>query len=162
ALGLLPFAAGHLAALGAQYEEGVGFGAAFAGLLAALFAEEGMIVVDPRDEAFGGDAAELHRWALEEAGAIEERLRARAEALRAEGFAVAVALRERSPLSFFHPQGREGPRHRLVAQGDAFALAGGEGRWSRAELLRILGDDPLRFSTSALLRPLLQDQIGRA
>ncbi|MFO7157105.1 MAG: bacillithiol biosynthesis cysteine-adding enzyme BshC [Pseudomonadota bacterium] len=158
-LGHLPFAHEHLAVLRAHYRPGASFGAAFVGLLAELFAEEGLVFVDPRDEAFGSVAVEVHRWALEEAGAIEERLRARAEALRAEGFAVAVALRERSPLSFFHPQGREGPRHRLVAQGDAFALAGAEGRWSRAELLRILGDDPLRFSTSALLRPLLQDRL---
>lgn len=149
----------HLRTLEAHYREGASIAQAFAGVLSEFFSDDGLLFVDPRDEAFGGAAGELHRWALEEAGAIEERLSSRAAELEGAGFPVAVRVRAGSPLSFFHAEGREGPRHRLVEEAGAYVEAGGAGRFSRAELLRILEDDPLRFSTSALLRPLLQDRL---
>ncbi|MCB9649779.1 MAG: bacillithiol biosynthesis BshC [Deltaproteobacteria bacterium] len=69
-------------------------------------------------------------------------------------------IREGSPLSFFHPEGPEGPRYRLEHRQDGLHLVGGPERaWSVAELQTKLEADPACFSTSALLRPLLQDSL---
>lgn len=155
----LPHGETHLGRLEKHYREGVSISDAFAGLLAELFAEEGLILIDPRDEAFAKIAGELHRRALEESDPIAERLGERARAIEAAGFPVAVHVREGAPLAFFHPEGREGPRFRLAREGSVFAEVGGKGRHSQEQLLRALEVDPLRFSTSALLRPLLQDHL---
>jgi uncharacterized protein YllA (UPF0747 family) len=72
---------------------------------------------------------------------------------------VQVSIRSGAPLSFFHPHGAAGPRYRLEPDGDAFRTAGGGTRHSLAELLAALEADPLAFSSSALLRPIVQDTL---
>ncbi|HSP79147.1 MAG TPA: bacillithiol biosynthesis BshC, partial [Myxococcaceae bacterium] len=106
-------------------------------------------------------SASVHRRALEEAGPIAAQLAARGNALAAAGFSEQVHIRPGSPLSFFSPEGPEGPRYRLApgATPNSWSLVGHpEGASvSHAELLGWLEREPLRFTTSALLRPLLQD-----
>lgn len=149
----------HLEAIERHYREGATIAGAFAGLLAELFADEGLILVDPRDEVFAPVARTVHRRAIEDGEAISEGLLARVRAIEAEGFRAAVHVREGAPLSFLHPEGREGPRYRLEREGELLVEVGGKGRHSRRELLARLDADPLCFSTSALLRPLLQDHL---
>jgi bacillithiol biosynthesis cysteine-adding enzyme BshC len=156
----LPHAAAHLALLARHYRPGAGWSEAFAGLVAELFAPEGLVLLDPRDPALARAAAPVHRRALQEAGPIAAELAARAESLRAQGRPVQVHVRPRAPLSFFHPRGAAGPRYRLEPTDDGrFAEVGGEGVHSLPSLLAALEEEPLRFSTSALLRPLLQDTL---
>ncbi len=155
-LGELPHGAAHVDHLASHYRPGMGWSEAFAGLLAALFADEGLILVDPRTEAIAAAGRPIHRHAIEGAELIARALREQGARLRDEGFAEAVHVREDAPLSFFHPSGPEGPRFRLDA---SLAEVGGGRRHERAELLSILEAEPLRFSTSALLRPLLQDSL---
>jgi bacillithiol biosynthesis cysteine-adding enzyme BshC len=141
----------HVARLARHYRPGVRWGEAFAGLLAELFADEGLVFVDPRDPALAGAARPVHELALRRAGPI-------AEALVARGGPVHV--REGAPLSFFHPSGAQGPRYRLAPAGEGrFSEVGGAGEHALAELLAVLEAEPLRFSTSALLRPILQDRL---
>jgi uncharacterized protein YllA (UPF0747 family) len=68
-------------------------------------------------------------------------------------------VRPDAPLSFFHPDGPAGPRYRLVSSSGSFAEVGGDGVHQRAALLTALDAEPLRFSTSALLRPIAQDVL---
>lgn len=152
-----PRAANHLARLARHYRPGATWVAAFAGVLAELFSEEGLVLLDPRDAALAAAAAPVHQRALDAAGPIAAALAARSEALIAAGFTAPVHVRAGAPLSFFHPRGAEGPRHRLAAAPDAFAEVGGDGVYTLAALRATLADEPLRFSTSALLRPILQD-----
>ncbi|MGH7790626.1 MAG: bacillithiol biosynthesis protein BshC, partial [Candidatus Binatia bacterium] len=63
------------------------------------------------------------------------------------------------PLSFFHPDGAAGPRYRLAPAAGGFALVGEARHYTRAALLDTLATAPLQFSTSALLRPILQDTL---
>jgi bacillithiol synthase len=145
----LPFAAAHLERLGRHYRPGVAWGQAFAGVLAELFAGEGLVFVDPRDPALAAEARPVHERALLRAGAIAAALPA-----------APVHVRPGAPLSFYHPGGPEGPRVRLDPAGDdTFIEAGGGRAHTRRELLGELAEDPLRFSTSALLRPILQDTL---
>jgi bacillithiol biosynthesis cysteine-adding enzyme BshC len=146
----LPHARPHLGRLARHYRPGAGWAEAFAGVLAELFAPEGLVLLDPRDPRLAPLAAPIHRRALIEARPI-------AEALGAGRSGMAVHVREGAPLFFFHPAGPEGPRYRLVPAHGGWAEVGGTGIHTEAELLDALDRRPLCFSTSALLRPILED-----
>ena len=159
-LGGLAHAEAHLARLARHYRAGAGWAQAFAGLLAELFADEGLVFVDPRDPALAPAARPVHERALADAGPIAALLAERASLLGERGFAAPVHVRAGAPLCFFHPDGPTGPRFRLEpdpADGDRFLEVGGTRAHTRAELRAALAAEPLRFSTSALLRPILQD-----
>jgi bacillithiol biosynthesis cysteine-adding enzyme BshC len=150
----------HLARLGRHYRPGATWAAAFAGVLAELFAPEGLVTIDPRDAALAALAAPIHARALEDAGPIAAAMIDRCKELARTGGAAPVHVRPGAPLSFFHPDGPTGPRVRLdPAPGGGFAEVG-SGRIHQPDaLLAALRDDPLRFSTSALLRPIVQDTL---
>jgi bacillithiol biosynthesis cysteine-adding enzyme BshC len=150
ALSHLPFVEEHVGRLRRHYRPGARWGDAFAGVLAELFAEDGLVLLDPRDPALAPLAAPVHRRAIERARSI-------AEALKEQSAAETVHVREGSPLSFFHPDGPEAPRYRLTATDGGFAEVGGSRVHSEKEILEALEDRPMCFSTSALLRPILQD-----
>lgn len=153
------FAADHLALLRRHYRPGAGWVSAFAGVIAELFAEEGLVLVDPRDPALARHTASVHRTAIVEADRISQALQRRVDELKSAGFAASVHVRPGSPLSFFHPTGERGPRFRLEPDDAGFREIGGAGTHTREELLAVLEREPLRFSTSALLRPILQDTL---
>lgn len=168
-----PHAAEFLALVREHYQPGRTLPAAFGGLLAALFAEEGLIVFDPRAAHVARLASSIYHRAIESADAIAERLLARVQALREAGFTEQVHIRPGSPLVFFHEHAATGPRYRLDRRGPVWALVGagaGAGAPGGAreghvvtvdagELLAMVDTDPLRFSTSALLRPIVQDTL---
>jgi bacillithiol biosynthesis cysteine-adding enzyme BshC len=160
ALGHLPDAASHLDRLRRHYQSGARWADAFAGMLAELFADSGLVLLDPRDAALSAAHRWLHRSCLQSADKLEERLVERSEELHEAGLEPAIALRAHSPLSFFHVASSDGPRHRLQKRADgSYAELGGEGCHTLDQLLAILEADPLRFSTSALVRPILQDHL---
>jgi len=151
----------HLARLRRHYRPGAAWADAFAGVLAELFAPEGLVMIDPREPALARKVAPVHARALADAAPIAAALLANDAALAAEGFATAVHVRPGAPLSFYHPAGALGPRVRLepAAGGGGFAECGGGAVHAPGELAAALAADPLRFSTSALLRPIVQDTL---
>jgi len=155
----LPHAAEHVDLLQRHYAAGQRWVAAFAGALAELFAHEGLVLIDSREPALAELAAPVHRRAIEDAGRIAAMLGQRTRELEEAGFAATVHVRQGSPLSFFHPHGPDGPRYRLEPRSDGYCQVGGHGEHTRAELLSTLDRDPMRFSTSALQRPIVQDTL---
>ncbi len=155
----LPHAAEALRLLRAHYRPQATLAEGFAGTLAELFAEEGLLFLDPREPEVAALAAPLHARAVAEREAISAALHERARALEAAGFEVQVHVREGSPLSFFHPHGPRGPRCRLDPTPEGFALVGLEGAVSREALAAAAKAEPLCFSSSALLRPVIQDAL---
>ncbi len=155
----LPYAAAHLERLERHYQPGSGWADAFAGVLAELFADVGLVIIDPRDRGFASAMTQVHRTALLHASAIADAMSERVSALEAAGYEASIAIRAGAPLSFFHPEGAAGPRYRLEPSGSAYSEVGGDGTHTTDELLAALDSDPLRFSTSALLRPILQDTL---
>jgi bacillithiol biosynthesis cysteine-adding enzyme BshC len=159
-LGGLPHADEHLELLERAYRPEALMAEAFTEVLAALFADEGLVFLDPREPGLAPLAAPVHRRALEDAEAIARALSERGSALSGAGFSEQVHIRPGAPLSFFSPEGPEGARYRLdPATPGTWSLVGHpEGATvTTAELLTWLDREPLRFTTSALLRPLLQD-----
>jgi bacillithiol biosynthesis cysteine-adding enzyme BshC len=159
AIGALPEARVHLARLMKHYRSGARWCDAFASVIAELFEPEGLLVVDPRDDALAAELRSLHRKALDEADPLGEALAARSDQLSEAGFQPTVFVRPDAPLAFFHPEGAEGPRYRLVRSGPRFSEIGGTRSHEPRSLQAALEKDPLCFSTSALLRPLAQDTL---
>ena len=159
-----PAADETLALLRAHYQPGRSMADAFAAVIAAVFAEEGLLVFNPRDARVAELAAPVYRICLDDCVAIERRLQDRQNALAAAGFKEQVAIREHGALVFFHRERPTGPRFRIQRRGTSagelsWALAGSAEVVPHEEILRILAADPLRFSTSALLRPIVQDTL---
>jgi bacillithiol biosynthesis cysteine-adding enzyme BshC len=156
----LPHAREHVELLTRAYQPGRTWWEAFATVLMDLFADHGLLVLNPRDPRLAPHAAPVHARALREAAPVTHHLIERAHALEAAGFAGQVHVRAGSPLSFYSPQGVNGPRYRLESAretGRWSLVQGGAQTFSNQELLAHLEREPLCFSTSALLRPLLQD-----
>lgn len=156
-LASLPQAAQLLTLLRAHYVVGRPIAAAFGGLLAELFEAEGLLVLDPRVPAVARLSAPLLQRVLDDHTGIASALHARAASIAAAGCEEQVRTRDTASLVFFHPSGLQGPRYRLTRTADGFATP--EGPVSARVLAELLVSEPLRFSTSALLRPLVQDTL---
>ncbi len=139
-----PAGAEIAALLAAHYQPGARFADAFAGLLAALFADEGLLVFHPRSAGAAALAAPVYRHALLHAGEIAARLATRDAALADGGFDSQVHVRADASLVF---QLDERGARQLVRVDDAPARAAD------------VAADPLAFSASALLRPIVQDSL---
>ena len=117
----LPHGEEHLASLAAHYRPGAGWSQAFAGVLATLFAEEGLVLLDPRDPALAALAAPVHRRALTEAVPIARAL-AECSTASPSGFA-SPCTRAEPPLSFLI-RWTEGP---ALPSARGVVLSGGTG-----------------------------------
>lgn len=161
--GRLPHAFEVMALLRRHYRSGQPLGQAFAEVLATLFSEEGLLFLNPRCPAIAKLAAPIYRRSIVEADQIASVLQARSAALCAVGFDEQVAVRPGTTLVFFHDS-VDGPRYRLERSRDRWTTPRTTPqRQTQAiddgELLAILDAQPLRFSTSALLRPIVQDTL---
>jgi len=119
---------------------------AFADTIQAVFAESPLVFLQPRCNEVARAAAPLHRRAIEGVALVDAALGERGRALEAAGFAEQVKVRVGSPLSFVHA-GEHGPRRRLEPGFDARAIAA------------TIEASPLCASSSALLRPIVQDTL---
>src|SRR3954447_19866966 len=86
-LGDSPPATDTVALLARHYRRGRTLAEAFAGTMAELFADEGLLFFQPREARIAELAAPIHREALTGAEAIERLLTARGAELNAAGFA---------------------------------------------------------------------------
>lgn len=155
----LPHAEEAVATLRDAYQSGTAWSDAFAALLRRVFADTRLLVLQPRTDELAALAAPVHRWATEQCHAISDALTDRAAELDAAGFAEQVPCRTDCALSFFHADSPDGPRHRLRVTDQGWALADGTDRDVTRAVQAALQSDPLRFSSSALLRPLVQDTL---
>jgi len=129
--------------LARHYRPEATWGEAMGATIAELFADHGLVVLDPRDPALAPPARSVHATALTRAAEIHRTLAARARALEAAGFDVQIPPRPLA-LCCSHADGPIGPRHRAPLD-------------AGASVLDTLERHPERFSTTALLRPILQD-----
>jgi len=142
-----------------HYRPGQTFSDAFNASVQALFAETGLLTFDSRDAAAHRCAAPIFELSLLNHTAFESALLAQADKLESGGEMVQVKIRKGSPLFFFHPDGRHGDRYRLEQQGSEFIVSETGFSITSDELRKLLIDSPGHFSTSALLRPLVQDHL---
>ncbi|MGC1416212.1 MAG: bacillithiol biosynthesis cysteine-adding enzyme BshC [Candidatus Acidiferrum sp.] len=176
AAGILTAAGGEFVA--AIFRESYGaqetYGSAFGKLFARLFAEQGLILLDPLDERLHRVARDILSKAVREREALSEGLLARGKVLDKAGFAAQVKVTARSTLLF--RMGHDARGHspseppsgafegaekgaRLPITFSAGKFVCGEQSWTQEELIRAVEAEPESFSPNALLRPVVQDYL---
>jgi bacillithiol biosynthesis cysteine-adding enzyme BshC len=140
------------------YRPGETLGSAFALLFARLFADWGVILLDPADKDFHSVAKPLFRAALERASELDEALLTRGKALEAAGYHQQVKVTSATTLLFEVKNGaRTVVRRKNNGAHGEFAV--GEERISSEELVKRIEEAPATFSPNALFRPVVQDYL---
>jgi bacillithiol biosynthesis cysteine-adding enzyme BshC len=130
---------------------------AFGRLMARIFAEHGLVVMDASAREFHAMGASTLRYAIEHGDELQHALIAQSDDLVSNGYHAQVLVNDGSSLLFLLDE----------TTGERLALKRApEGRWkangslySTNELLAILDAAPERVSPNALLRPVFQDTL---
>lgn len=141
------------------YQPGETLGSAFARLFAPLFADWGVIMLDPADNDFHEIVKPLFAAAIEQAPELDEALLARNRALEASGYHAQVKVTSTTTLLFQVKDGARTVVHRKAngANGGEFVV--GEERVSRSQILENIERAPEQFNPNVLLRPVVQDYL---
>lgn len=158
-LGFYPEAEHYLSLVKSFYRPEVSYADAFSSLLAEILKDSGLVFFNPRSQSVAEESKGVIHRSFSEYRQIAELLENQTQELRASGSSPQVYIRQDSPLAFFHLENQFGPRFRLQEQGHDWALIGDEQQRSvsSTDLSTALEQEPMRFSTSALLRPIVQD-----
>ena len=148
-------------ALVAAYKPGRTFAQAFGDLYSALFAAQGLLIVDAAGRDFHRLGAPVLRAAIERADEFHAALTERGHALEAAGYHVQVAVAPQSSLLFLIDD-KSGARAALRRTAPTPAEPNGlwhadRETYTTSDLLGILDFEPERISPAALLRPVFQD-----
>lgn len=130
------------------------YGSAFGKLFARLFAQQGLILMNPLDAELHRVAAPLYQHALAERDSLNEKLLQRGIELEQAGFDATVKIAAKSTLLFRFENGT-----RQVITASAREFHAGEKTWAREELTHLTHVEPKSFSPNALLRPVVQDYL---
>src|SRR5712691_8846861 len=130
------------------------YGSAFGRLFARLFAQHGLILMDPLDAGLHKIAAPLYQHALADRDGLNEKLLQRGKDLDRAGFDVQVKVTSRGTLLFHLADGV-----RQVITASAGRFQAGEKTWARDELVHMTHTEPENFSPNALFRPVVQDYL---
>ncbi len=139
-----------------SYQHGVGFADAFARLMARLFRDYGVVLLDPQDEQLKQIAAPLYAEALEHSTEIARALVGRSRELEEAGYHAQVHVSEDMVPLFILDDGR---RVAMVEQDGRFHLKGSDRSFSREELVELARRCPNCFSPNVTLRPVVQDHL---
>lgn len=154
-----PGSAGVASILQESYRAEETYGSAFGKLFARVFADYGLILLDPLDARLHRIAAPVYHKALEDRDVLNEKLLQRSRELESAGFDAQVKVAAASTL-VFHFQ--DGLRQPVVAAGNgagSVKFKSGAASWTREEALRLADAEPEAFSPNALLRPVVQDYL---
>lgn len=128
------------------------YGSAFAGLFARIFANFGLILLDPLDSRLHRIAAPVLREALACRDELNDQLLRRGKALEQAGYDPQVKVTSRSTLLFSLANGK---RQVITASNGEFTS--GNVSLPRDEWLNLVEAEPENFSPNAILRPVMQD-----
>lgn len=141
------------------YRPGESLGSAFGLLFARLFADWGVILLDPADKDFHDLAKPLFRAAIERASELDEALLARGKALEAAGYHQQVKVTSATTLLFEVKNGARTVVRRRSNDANGGEFAVGEERSSSEQLVERIEEAPETFSPNALFRPVVQDYL---
>ncbi len=141
-----------------SYRPGETLGSAFARLFARLFADWGVILLDPADPELHAIAAPIYAAAIERAAQLDDALLARGKALEQAGYHQQVKVTPSSTLLFAIKDGARTPIHRRL-NGNSTEFLIGDEKISQDDLLREIAATPQNFSPNVLLRPVVQDTL---
>ena len=153
-----PFSADLKARLRDAWKEGVGFGDAFLRSLTYLFADFGLIFIDPMHSGIKRLASPIYVSAIERADEMVSAIRDRDRVLVAEGFHSQVLVEEDYFPLFWHDG--DGKRRSLRKTGDGvYRTKETRLELTRDDLIGIAVNEPERLSPGVMLRPAVQDYL---
>src|SRR5271157_127227 len=135
-----------------SYVEGETFSNAFAKLYTRIFAEHGLILLDPADPELHRIAAPLFVDALRRSAELDQAVLERNRELRDAGYHEQVKVTAQSTPLFALVDGARVPVHRANGQ---FSI--GKERLSGEKLETRIQGAPENFNANVLMRPVLQD-----
>jgi bacillithiol biosynthesis cysteine-adding enzyme BshC len=146
------------------YRPGETLGSAFGRLFARLFADWGIILLDPSDREFHELAKPLFRAAIERAPELDEALLARGKALEAAGYHQQVKVTSATTLLFEVKNGARTVIRRknggvIPSNGNGGDFVVGEEKIAAEALLSRIDTAPENFNPNALFRPVIQDYL---
>lgn len=146
--------------LGDSYRQGETLGSSFARMFARLFAEWGVVLIDPSDAVLHAEAKPIYHRAIEQAAALDEALLARGRELEDAGYHQQVKVTPSSTLLFTLRGGTRVPIHRRTnGHTNEVEFLIQEEKVSRQQLLDRIAAAPQDFSPNVLLRPVVQDYL---
>lgn len=129
-------------------------GEAFARLFARIFAEHGLVVLDPAPKELHQIAAPLYQRAAERAQELTEALLERDRQLEAGGYHAQVKVTNTSTLLFSVEDGVRTPVQRINSH---FVI--GNQKLKADELKAKVSEAPQNITPNALFRPVVQDYL---
>lgn len=139
-----------------SYSEGTGFADAFAKLMARIFKDYGVVLLDPLDEELKQVAAPLYAQAIERAPEIARALVERSHELERAGYHAQIHVSEDIAPLFIMDDGK---RVAMTQREGRFYVKGSERSFDQAELAELAGRCPNCFSPNVTLRPVVQDWL---
>jgi bacillithiol biosynthesis cysteine-adding enzyme BshC len=139
-----------------SYAEGMGFADAFARLMARLFREYGVVLLDPLDQELKQVAAPLYAKAIEKSSEIASALVERSRELEEAGYHAQIHVSDDMVPVFIMDDGR---RAAIARQDERFVVKGSGHSFSKEELVELATRCPNCFSPNVTLRPVIQDYL---
>ncbi|SEG37672.1 bacillithiol biosynthesis cysteine-adding enzyme BshC [Bryocella elongata] len=140
--------------------EGATLASAFARLLASIFAEFGLILIDAASREVHALGASTLRSAIEQVDTLDAALLQRTKELEGAGYHAQVLVTPGHSLLFLIDEnGARLPLRRVKAEDGTTQWKAGMRLYTTADLLAILEASPERLSPNALLRAVMQDTI---
>jgi bacillithiol biosynthesis cysteine-adding enzyme BshC len=139
-----------------SYAEGAGFADAFSRLMARLFHEYGVVLLDPLDEELKQVAAPLYAEAIRKSSEIARALVGRSRELEESGYHAQIHVSEDMVPLFIMDEGR---RVALTQQKGRFTVKGSDRSFTSEELVELAERCPSCFSPNVTLRPVVQDYL---
>lgn len=131
----------------------------FARLLAHLFAEEGLVVLDADDRALRAVESPMFRQLLERNDELEWAYASAAAQLKELGYPLQAEVTAGSANLFLFNPANGDERTLLFKRDGEFQDRKGIASWSKEELLRIAEEEPWQLSNNVMTRPLMQDYL---
>ncbi|MBK7993080.1 MAG: bacillithiol biosynthesis cysteine-adding enzyme BshC [Blastocatellia bacterium] len=139
-----------------SYSANLGFAEGFARLLAKIFANYGVVLLDAQDKNLKPIASPIFETVLHKSKEIAQSLVNRSQILEKSGYHAQVHTSlDMVPLFLLENN------HRLALrqQDEQFSLKHSSQTYTSNQLLDKLHNDPTLFSPSVLLRPIVQDYL---
>ena len=152
------FSADLRASLAKAWREGNGFGDAFIKTIAVLFADFGLIFIDPMHSGIKALSSPIYVEAIEKSVEIVRSVCDRSSQLEDEGYHAQVLVQEDYfPFFWLNDDGRRVALRKVRA--DGYRAKGGSREFTLTDLRNIAEKEPRRLSPGVMLRPVVQDYL---
>lgn len=128
----------------------------FARVLHHFFGKYGLLLVDSNDENLRRIEIPFFNELICKSESIAQKTELAARQLREWGLDVPVDLKKNQGNLFIQA---DGERQHLFRENDDWVTKDRKNRWSENGLLKLVQEDPARFSNNVLTRPLMQEAL---